>query len=72
VALVEGARQLGFEFRSRTRSHLTVSFQGREVRASHGLLDCSDVVMKHSSCLLAWCVTYLAWLQRAGIRKQGI
>lgn len=31
VALVEGARQLGFEFRSRTRSHLTVSFQGHEV-----------------------------------------
>jgi hypothetical protein len=33
VALVEGARQLGFEFRGRTRSHLTVNFQGREVGA---------------------------------------
>lgn len=28
---MEGARQLGFEFRGRTRSHLTVAFQGREV-----------------------------------------
>ena len=32
VALVEGARKLGFEFRGRTRSHLTINFQGREVR----------------------------------------
>ena len=31
VALVEGARQLGFEFVGRTRSHLTISFQGHQV-----------------------------------------
>ncbi len=28
---MEGARQLGFEFRGRTRSHLTVAFQGHQV-----------------------------------------
>ena len=32
VALVEGARQLGFEFRGRTRTHATISFMGQEVR----------------------------------------
>jgi hypothetical protein len=32
VALVEGARQLGFEFRGRTRTHATISFFGQEVR----------------------------------------
>ena len=31
VALVEGARQLGFEFRGRTRTHATISFLGQEV-----------------------------------------
>ena len=32
VALVEGARQLGFEFRGRTRSHITIAFLGHQVQ----------------------------------------
>jgi hypothetical protein len=35
VALVDGARLLGFEFRGRTRTEVTVSLLGHEVR--HGL-----------------------------------
>ena len=33
VALVEGARQLGFEFRGRTRTHITIAFLGHQVNA---------------------------------------
>ena len=40
MALVEGARQLGFEFRGRTRTHLTVSFFGREVRCRSDARSC--------------------------------
>mmetsp|Transcript_7573 Transcript_7573/g.22355 ORF Transcript_7573/g.22355 Transcript_7573/m.22355 type:complete len:1298 (+) Transcript_7573:304-4197(+) len=36
VALVEGARQLGFEFIGRTRSQITISFQGH--RVTHDVL----------------------------------
>lgn len=32
MALVEGARQLGFEFRGRTRTHITIAFLGHQVR----------------------------------------
>ena len=28
---MEGARQLGYEFAARTRTHLTVNFQGHQV-----------------------------------------
>ena len=30
---MEGARQLGFEFRGRTRTHITIAFLGHQVRA---------------------------------------
>ena len=40
---MEGARQLGFEFRGRTRTHATISFLGQEVRAGPCLNSHIDV-----------------------------